>query len=76
LIERLKQAAEQADRDPASIEVNAMFGAQMADPEAGVAELAALGVGRIMVPAFFFAGPGGLDRLSEFGERVVPLAHT
>jgi hypothetical protein len=24
-----------------------------------------------MVPAFFFAGPGGLDRLSEFGERVI-----
>ena len=27
-----------------------------------------LGVGRIMIPAFFFAGPGGLDRLDEFGE--------
>jgi hypothetical protein len=24
-----------------------------------------------MVPAFFFAGPGGLDRLGEFGERVI-----
>ena len=45
----------------------------MADPAAGVEQMAALGVGRIMVPAFFFAGPGGLDRLSEFGERVVPL---
>jgi len=33
-----------------------------------------LGVDRIMVPAFFFAGPGGLDRLSEFGERVAPLS--
>ena len=32
-------------------------------------------VERLMVPAFFFAGPGGLDRLSVFGERVVkPLA--
>ena len=28
-------------------------------------------VGRIMVPAFFFAGPGGLDRLAEFGDRVI-----
>jgi hypothetical protein len=27
-----------------------------------------------MVPAFFFAGPGGLDRLSEFGERVIKTA--
>jgi hypothetical protein len=26
-----------------------------------------------MVPAFIFAGPDGLDRLSEFGERVIPL---
>jgi len=26
------------------------------------------------VPAFFFAGPGGLDRLSEFGERIAPVA--
>ena len=48
-----------------------MFGVQMADPIAGVAQMAALGVGRVMIPAFFFAGPGGLDRLSEFGERVI-----
>jgi len=74
LIARLRAAAERADRDPASIEVNAMFGAQMADPVAGVEQLAALGVGRAMIPAFFFAGPGGLDRLSEFGERVIKTA--
>ena len=48
-----------------------MFGQQMADPLAGAAQLAEIGVDRAMVPAFFFAGPGGLDRLSEFGERVV-----
>lgn len=71
LIKRLRVAAERLDRDPASIEINAMFGAQMADPVAGAQQLAALGVGRAMIPAFFFAGPGGLDRLSEFGERVV-----
>jgi hypothetical protein len=27
-----------------------------------------------MVPAFFFAGEGGLDRLSAFGDKVIPLA--
>ena len=43
------------------------------EPEAGIEQMAELGVGRIMIPAFFFAGPGGLDRLSEFGERVMPL---
>jgi len=74
LIARLRAAAEKADRDPDSIEINAMFGAQMADPIAGIKQLAALGVGRIMIPAFFFGGPGGLDRLSEFGERVMPAA--
>jgi len=74
LLGRLRQTAESAGRDPDSIEVSAIFGAQMADPETGVAEMAALGVDRMMVPAFFFAGPGGLDRLSEFGEKIVPLA--
>lgn len=70
LLERLKRAAEEAGRDPASIKINAMFGAQIMDPVAGIEQMTALGVDRIMVPAFFFAGPGGLDRLSEFGERV------
>jgi probable F420-dependent oxidoreductase len=74
LIARLRAAAEKADRDPSGIGVNAMFGAQMADPVAGVEQLAALGVGRVMIPAFFFAGPGGLDRLSEFGDRVIAEA--
>lgn len=74
LIGRLRAACAEVDRDPDGIEINAMFGTQMADPLAGVEQLAALGVGRIMVPAFFFAGDGGLDRLSEFGERVIPAA--
>ena len=73
LIGRLRSAAQKADRDPNSIEINAMFGVQMGDPVAGIEQLAELGVGRIMVPAFFFAGPGGLDRLSEFGEKVASL---
>ncbi|MEQ8857929.1 MAG: LLM class F420-dependent oxidoreductase [Pseudomonadales bacterium] len=74
LLERLRGACTEAGRDPDSIEINAMFGAQFADPVAGVEQMAALGVGRIMVPAFFFAGDGGLDRLSEFGEKVVGAA--
>ena len=73
LLGRLREKAEKADRDPADIEISAIFGAQMADPEAGVEQMAANGVDRIMVPAFFFAGPGGLDRLSEFAEKVIPL---
>ena len=73
LLARLRGAAEQAGRDPGSIEISAIFGVQMADPVGGVEQLAALGVSRIMVPAFLFAGDGGLDRLSEFGERVAPV---
>lgn len=76
LITRLRQAAETAGRDPDSIEINAMFGAQIADPIAGVEQMKALGVGRIMVPAFFFAGPDGMDRLSEFGHKVVAAARS
>ncbi len=72
LIDQLRAAAEKEGRDPDSIEINAMFGAQMADPLAGAEQLAELGVGRVMIPAFFFGGDGGLDRLSEFGERVIP----
>ena len=73
LLARLRGAAEQAGRDPGSIEISAIFGVQMADPVGGVEQMAALGVSRIMVPAFLFAGDGGLDRLSEFGERVAPV---
>ena len=71
LIRRVREAAERAGRDPASIAINAMFGQQMADPVSGAEQLAELGVDRAMLPAFFFAGPGGLERLAEFGERVV-----
>jgi probable F420-dependent oxidoreductase len=71
LILRVRAACEELDRDPDSIEINAMFGAQMADPPAGVEQMRDAGVGRIMVPAFFFAGDGGLDRLRTFGEQFV-----
>ena len=76
LLGRLRQAAEDGGRDPASIEINAMFGAQMMDPVAGIEQMASLGVDRIMVPAFFFAGDEGADRLADFGERLIPLAST
>ena len=71
LIGRVRDAAARLGRDPASIEINAVFASQLADPLAGVEQLAALGVERAMVPAFVFAGPGGLDRMGEFGEQVI-----
>ena len=71
LLARLHAAAESAGRDPQSIEINAMFSKHMGDPLAGVEQLTEVGVGRIMIPAFFFAGGGGLDRLRDFGENVI-----
>lgn len=74
LIQRLHEAAERADRDPASIAINAMFGAQMMDPVAGVEQMLQANVDRIMVPGFFFAGEGGLDRMRAFAEQAIPAA--
>jgi probable F420-dependent oxidoreductase len=71
LIATVRAECQAHDRDPDSIEINAMFIAQLGDPEAGIEEMRQLGVGRAMVPAFAFAGDGGLDRLAEFGERYV-----
>ena len=70
----MKHSTESNDRDPNSVKISAIFGAQMMNPEAGVEEMRNAGVDRIMVPAFFFAGEGGMDRLSEFGEKIIPLA--
>jgi probable F420-dependent oxidoreductase len=70
LIARVHEAAEREGRDPASIEINAMF-TNLGDPARGVEQMIELGVGRVMLPAFFYAGPGGLDRLDEFGELVI-----
>ena len=53
-----------------------MFGAQMMNPAEGIEQLASIGVDRVMVPAFFFAGPEGLDNLSQLGEQIIPLANS
>lgn len=71
LITAVRAECQAQDRDPDEVEINAMFGAQMKDPVAGAEQMRGLGVGRAMVPAFFFAGDGGLDRLRLFGESVV-----
>lgn len=71
LIDSLHGKLQEKGRDPKDVEISAIFGQQMADPKAGVAQMAEIGVSRLMVPAFFFAGDGGLDRLAEFGETVI-----
>lgn len=71
LIRDLGEAVSQAGKPAGSVPVGAIFGPRMADPVAGTERLAAMGVSRAMAPAFLFAGSGGLDRLGEFGEKVV-----
>lgn len=71
LIAAVADACKARDRDPSEVEINAMFSAHMQNPAAGVEIMRELGVGRVMVPAFFFAGDGGLDRLRAFGEAAV-----
>ncbi len=71
LIQDVRRAAEQENRDPDTIAIHAIFGPQMADPLAGAEQLAKLGVERVMLPAFFFAGPEGMDNLEAFGEKVI-----
>jgi hypothetical protein len=66
LLTRLRVAAERAGRDPDGIEVSAIFPGPWSDPRRALEQLAGLGVGRVMIPAFAFAGPGGLDRLRTF----------
>ena len=74
LITRVRHAADDVGRDPDSIEINAMFGQHIKDPAVGVEKFIELGVGRAMVPAFFFAGPGGLDRMDQFAEAALAAA--
>ena len=75
LLNRVRQAAEDAGRDPASIEFSAIFGSQMANPVQGIEEMASIGVNRVMIPAFFFGGPEGLDNLDKLSERIMPVAN-
>lgn len=71
LITAVRAECEKQHRDPDTLQIDAMFAAQMGDPVAGVEQLAEMGVSRAMVPAFFFAGDGGLDRLRAFGEAAI-----
>ncbi len=71
LVGQLHQALKEHDRKPEEVEINAVFAEKMSEPEVGIEEMEALGVGRAMVPAAFFTGPDGFDRMTKFGETVV-----
>jgi probable F420-dependent oxidoreductase len=71
LIADLREKAHAHGRDPAEIEVSSIFAAPGPQAQSAVESLAALGVSRLMVPAFMFAGDGGMERLAAFGETVI-----
>lgn len=74
LLGDLKEKAVAAGRDPADIEISSIFPPPETDALAAVEARAGLGVGRLMVPAFYFTGDGGLERLAAFGETVIAQA--
>ncbi len=71
LLGRLHETAHEHGRDPKSIVINAMF-AGFDDPGGHAEAFVEIGVDRAMVPAFAFAGPGGIDRLRAFAAAVMP----
>jgi probable F420-dependent oxidoreductase len=74
LIRDLGSEVAKQGRRVEEVGVHAILG-DFANPDQAAARMQEQGVERAMVPAFIFAGPDGLDRLADFGERVMkPLA--
>lgn len=72
LIADLGDAAEKAGRSLEDIEINALLPTGHPDPVSVIEKFEEIGISRVMVPAFWFAGPDGLDRLEEFAGRAIP----
>ena len=65
------------DRDPAAIELTAGApGGLSKDPAGAVEELAAVGVSRVVVPAFALMKPNATEAIAAFAERVLRPATT
>ena len=68
----VRQTAAAAGRDPSAIEFSAghpgIFGD---DPVGAVQEMASIGVGRIIVPAFTMMKPTPTEAMEQFAERVI-----
>lgn len=76
LFDIVRQTAADCGRDPDAIELTALAPATLQnDPVAAVEEAAALGVDRLMVPAYWF-WRDTRDALAAFGERVIRASAT
>jgi probable F420-dependent oxidoreductase len=71
LIADLGDAAMKVGRSPEDIEVNALLPTDDSDPVSNIGKFEEIGVSRVMVPAFWFQGPDGLDRLEKFASRAI-----
>lgn len=68
----MRQAAEDAGRDPDAIELTAGGAAAFApDPVTALGELAEMGVGRVVIPPLAFETDAIGEKLAEFGENVI-----
>ncbi len=74
LVDICRQTAADNDRDPSSIEISTVTAGLFGDdPIAAVEEMDAIGVHRLMVPAFLVANDPEND-LAGWGERVISQA--
>jgi probable F420-dependent oxidoreductase len=77
LITIMRHAAEDAGRDPEEIELTAGGAAAFApDPVEALAELAEMGVSRVAIPPLSFRTDEVVERLAEFGDRVIAAVHS
>jgi probable F420-dependent oxidoreductase len=77
LIDIARQTAAANGRDPEAIELTAGApGGLMKDPAAAIEELAAVGVTRVVVPAFALMKPNASEAMEAFAERVLRPATT
>lgn len=77
MLDVMRQAAADADRDPTAIEVTAAHPGLFGDDPVGAAqELADTGVTRTIIPAFMLLGSEGVEaKATEMAERIIsPIA--
>ena len=77
LLDIAHQTAAALGRDPEAIELTAGApGGLMKDPAGAIEELAAVGVTRVVVPAFALMKPNATEAIEAFAERVLRPATT
>ncbi len=66
----LTEACDEAGRDRGEVALHALF-VDIMEPLKGVERFTEIGVEHALVPAFFFGGDGGAERLEAFAEKAL-----